>query len=333
MFSGTVSMGSGSYSDTPLYSTYNKIQMSNIITSVLHIFKGIKNLSMQDNPEEYYNVWMSFDEENIENVNEVWKSFEQNDSFVIQDISEEWEEDTILLATFDNNLIAGNIYFDISDIRYIRIKRKLKTEPDNNYINIFECELDDSTANGFIIYDNYAKAKTEYTYGICYVTNSGLESAFIECDVLSDFCGIVLCDKDKLYYTELETEYSFTKNHNSSVVTTISNRHPYVIHNDIADYWTGQLSAMWADKDDFEYDLDSQFEFREGLYNWLNNGQSKILKLDDGREWIINITGTIQESENDHWQKVITSFDWTETGDCNSESDLRKNGLIKVTST
>lgn len=297
MFSGVMSASLGSYSDTPLCSNYNIVQMSNLTTGVLHIKYGYAEL-----------------EEG-------------------QEISEEWESDTLLVAAFNDNLIAGNIDFDLADIKYVRIKRKLKSENNNKYITLFEYEMNSSIRSGFTVYDNYARANKEYTYAVCYVSSDGSEGALIETDVKSDFCGVVLCDEDNIYFAELETSYSFSKNHNSSIVTTISNRHPYVIHNDATDYWTGQLSAMWAGKDDNDYDIDNQFDYREPFYDWLNNGRSKILKLDDGREWIINITGAIQESENEHWQKVVTSFDWTETGDCNNEDDLYKNGLISITST
>ena len=103
-----------------------------------------------------------------------------------------------------------------------------------------------------------------------------------------------------------------------------------MIHSDVADYWTGTLSAMWAEMLKNEYDVDNQFQYREKFYDWLNNGKAKILKLDDGREWIINITDSIQESANDHWKKVITTFDWTEIGQHNDAYDLYTSGLIDV---
>ena len=286
----------GSYSDTPLYSKYKKIRMTNLTTGVLHIKYGYVEL------EEGHAI------------------------------SEEWESDTLLVAAFNNNLFAGDIDFDLSDIKYIRIKRKLKDESNNKYITLFEYEINNDTKSGFTVYDKYAKSNYTYMYAVCYVASDGTEGVLIETEVYSYFRGIVICDMDTLYFAELEPNYSFTKNHNSSIVTTINNRYPYIVHNDVADYWTGQLSAMWTGKNDCEYDIDNQFRFRESFYDWLNNGKSKILKLDDGREWIINVTGAIQENAQNHWLKVITSFDWTESGNCDDELDLYKNGLIKITS-
>lgn len=293
MFNGVMSMSKNSYSNTAIASDYNKIIIKGGIYDILHIKYGGQSI-----PEE---------------------------------IDDVWQENTILLATFANSLSGGNIDIDKSGVIGIRIKRKLSCELGNKYITLFEKSVKSSDDLEVTYYDKYAKAGAEYTYAVCPVLSSGVEGELSSVDVTSQFCGIAICDIDHIYFTELETEYSFTKQHTSATVIPLRSRYPHVISNDSSDYWKGNLSAFWLGMDsDGNYDIQNQFQYREGFYDWLNNGRPKILKLDDGRAWVINITGEIQESSQEHWQKVITSFEWTEVGDCNSANDLYESGLTEV---
>lgn len=243
-----------------------------------------------------------------------------------------WQDNTIMLADFQFNLNGGNTDSSWSRITALRIKRKETAQSNSRYVTIYEKKINDTTDATLTVYDNYARAGVTYTYAVCPVLNDGTEGALYEVTVKSDFCGIVICDADKLYFTDLEPSYSFDKNSNMSLVTTLTSRYPYVIHNNVADYWSGSVSGMWVGMIGCEYDIDNQFNFRKSFYDWLNNGESKILKFDDGREWLICVTGGIKEQADNHWLKVITSFDWTEIGDYDSSDDLLRCGLIQKSS-
>lgn len=244
-------------------------------------------------------------------------------------IVKEWQDDTSLLALFENNLAGGNTDVEISDIAFIRIKRKYKDSPDSDYITIYEKEINTVSDTLIHIYDRYAKSKTDYTYAAVSVDYNGIEGIPISVDVTSDFCGIAIADKNKLYYTYFETEYDLNKTHNNIKVTTLNTKTPFIISNDITDYYNGSLSAMWIEENNGrDLDFDNAIKYRWELNNWLNNGEAKILKFDDSREWLINITGDIQERYDECVQKVITSFEWTECGDCDSADDLYLTGMI-----
>lgn len=88
---------------------------------------------------------------------------------------------------------------------------------------------------------------------------------------------------------------------------------------------------MFLPKDDTkEYTTDGAYSYREEVKQFLNDGRPKIMKLTDGRTWMIMVEGSIAE-DNDSIENVVhTSFDWVEIGDPESSSDLYENNFIDV---
>ena len=80
---------------------------------------------------------------------------------------------------------------------------------------------------------------------------------------------------------------------------------------------------------DGQYDVDNGWKYREDINDFLTDGKPKILKNFEGKIWIIYILeDTIDETQKDHYQNVVTSFDWNEAGDANNTADLYYNGFI-----
>ena len=57
---------------------------------------------------------------------------------------------------------------------------------------------------------------------------------------------------------------------------------------------------------------------------------AKILKLNDGRIYLIKITGKPTDISEGHEDLRRISFEWVEIGDVNSEKDLYLNNLSDV---
>ena len=67
--------------------------------------------------------------------------------------------------------------------------------------------------------------------------------------------------------------------------------------------------------------------------DFLTDGRPKILKVSDGRMWLINVDGgSVSDNEGDHWLHRMTSFNWFESGDCLNECDLYDADLIDIDS-
>lgn len=299
MFNSAMAGSKNSISNTTVHFDGNKVEIGYGWYCLLHIISGYDPAKLEPHKSPK-SVWYS------------------------------WRDDTLLFATFDGSLSGGNVEMIFDSGTSIKIKRKEYDAPNSSYITILEKKINNIDDAAFVVYDNYAKAQTKYVYAACIVAPDGTEGALCESDsVESSFCGVVICDTDCLYSSELETDYSFDKNSIISTVNTLTSRYPYIIHNNLADFWSGSISGMWVERDCCEYNLENQFKFRKDFYDWLNNGNPKILKLDDGREWLVCVTGGIKEHAEGHWLKVITSFDWTEIGNCDSSDDLYKCGLVQ----
>ena len=49
----------------------------------------------------------------------------------------------------------------------------------------------------------------------------------------------------------------------------------------------------------------------------------------DGRAWLINVNGNVSYSDDEHPDKVEISFDFIETGDLNSSSDMKNAAAVE----
>ena len=66
------------------------------------------------------------------------------------------------------------------------------------------------------------------------------------------------------------------------------------------------------------------------MVDWLTNGGAKILKIEDGRIWMVAIDGNVKSSNSEHPDKVTLSFDFTEVGSVNDDNDMLNNGFVNV---
>ena len=106
-----------------------------------------------------------------------------------------------------------------------------------------------------------------------------------------------------------------------------------MISNGSNNYDSGTVSAQWLEYDSTtdDWDVDNGHEFVKDLKDFLNNNSPKLIKYQDGRMWLAEISSSdITDTEDDAHLQVHTAFDFTEIGDCDSGSDLYDNGLIDV---
>ena len=97
-----------------------------------------------------------------------------------------------------------------------------------------------------------------------------------------------------------------------------------------ANYYSGSASGTFIALDikNHSWKVDDGVNYRQKLMAFLCNGKPKILKYRDGRIWIIGITDNPSESEQNHPDKIQTSFSWTQIGEANDFDDLYYNGFI-----
>lgn len=242
-----------------------------------------------------------------------------------------WDFDTLLYATFQNALNGGNVNFTLDQVSSVRVKRRKKNTFD--WITLFEIPIASEADFHFEKFDKYVRSNIEYEYLVTPVLN-GIEGTSFSNSVLSEFEGIFIIEKERAFKTILEVQIQSQKNRPNAIVNTIDRKYPFVISNGMNNYNSGSMSGMFAEIDfnTGEYNTKDGWQYREQLMDFLQNGESKILKNDDGRMWLVAIVGDPSEQVDGHRYKVITSFDWVEVGDSESNQDLYDNNFIDVVS-
>lgn len=212
----------------------------------------------------------------------------------------------------------------------VRIKRREAGKYE--WVTIYERNISGVVGSiAFICYDKYTRGrKTKYQY-MAVPTIDDIEQIYTSTEVASDFDGAWLIDKDTSYYIGLEPKVTnITRNQEASVETTLGSKYPIVFHGSEANYYSGNFSGIiikW-DRVTDAFDFYSSVDYRETFINWLTNKKPKVLKMYDGRAWLMNVNGNVSYSDDEHPDKVEISFDFVETGDLNSSADMKNAGLI-----
>lgn len=246
-----------------------------------------------------------------------------------QTISKEWNYDTTIHANFNGNLHGGNVDYSAEQVSHVRIKRRLKGT--YNWITLYEIPIHSYQDFLFERFDGLA-ARKEYEYALVPVM-SGVEGNININSIISDFEGIYIVEKDKAFGTILDINLgSIQKNKPTATVVTLGNKYPFVISNGETGYYSGSLSANFMEVDEAScgWKTKEAFDYRERLMEFLENGQPKLIKFDDGRSRIIKIVDSVTEEANGHPENILTSLNYVETGKIDSSTDLYNSNLIDV---
>lgn len=259
-----------------------------------------------------------------------------------------WDYDTIMHAKFNGNLHAGNVDYYPEEVEFMRIKRRIKGTYE--WVNLFEIDIEKAEDFKFERFDKYARGNTTYEYAMVPVIRQieggkDKEGNINICEVKSEFNDVFISEKDVSFHSQVEVTWNTAKNHPTLVVAPINRKYPYVFGNGNANYYSGSLSAVWVELDklceltnDMSWDdaygmvWQNGWEYRNRLMGFLCNGKAKILKMPDGRMWMVAITETPTESVSLHNNTPTTTFQWVEIADCESGADLYDNDFITADS-
>ena len=252
-------------------------------------------------------------------------------------IQEGWDSDVILYANFDSTLNASNITYLTSTIDHILVKRREKGT--TKWQTIFAKEVNspsDLYVNGI---DMFARAEQTFEYALVPVYQ-GTEGDYYITTVDSDFDGVFIAERNTWFGTIVGTKCDVTKNATSSALELINQKYPKYIRNTKANYYTGTCVGEFVkylgceDGTTGYFSFDKGWDWRNSLLEFLGDGKPKLLKYETGGVWLVNITGAPTDSEvednlSSHRQ---ISFEWTQVGEHDSESDLYYANLSDVPS-
>ena len=275
----------------------------------------------------------------VENIREVSVSNAKFDTFLITknldiektlDVSTVWDRYTLLLATYDNNLSAGNIDYTLENTSDILIKRRVKGT--YNWITVYQKKIETIDDFNIIFLDKYCKNNTIYEYA-CVIVLNGAESNYNIVEVDSKFKGMFIMDKDNIYGTILDVgAYDTTRNHYLTKQEYPEQRFPGSYSYSKANYDSGESSGHFVkvDLENCELLYENNVEYVEEIIDLLTNHKPKILKFEDGHIKLISVDGMPTDTEDGHYLHRIITFQWYESGDYNSEEDLYNADLIDV---
>lgn len=260
-----------------------------------------------------------------------------NQIFLSTDISKSiceagWTTGTLMNAEFTDSLDAGNSFFSLSSTDHIVIRRREVGTSD--WIVIYVHEVHSKDDFNIRLRDTYARAGVEYEYSVSSYLN-GVENNYLIQNVYSDFQGFYITDKDCLYGTIYDVDGCDTsRNITSQVLELLNSKYMTVVSNSDLNCDSGSISASFFKMDDdlAAPDLQESLKYRNAFKNRLADSKPLILKIDDGRIWMIRVSSNPNDTQNGHRDLRQISFEWVEIGDVNDMKTLYMNGFSDVDS-
>lgn len=243
-----------------------------------------------------------------------------------------WTFDTILDATLNGNLNAGNVDFEISQIDSLKIKRRIKGEFE--WLTLKTIPINGNPDNvNFTVLDRLNAKGVEYEYALVPVMGD-VEGEYIINSIVSDFNGVFIGDMDSMFKFFYDVQYGTNaRNQETNIFKPLGRQYPIVVSNGILSYDSGTVSGSILN-DDFEQtgllDTLAITKKKELLKDFLTNKQGKVLKDWNGNIFLIMVTSNPQITyvANSGMRLPQIQFDWVEVGNSNNQLDLYNTGLL-----
>lgn len=253
----------------------------------------------------------------------------------------EWDDDTLLWAKFDGNLIGGNLDDAVREIleQIDAIRIKKRTVGEFEWTTIAEYKVGNLNEINFKFNDVTGANGVMYEYAWIPVLKNGSEGQYITNQILSEFNNIVVGDQNTVFVFRAEVEYG-TVTHVQKVgaFEPYGRRYPIVVTNAETNYEQGGFSARllgttYSLTNIFRQNMQTAKEIvaeKQSLMRFLTNKRAKILKDPQGNIWLIfvNDVPSITYDGNVANTMLKASFNWTEIGDATNTQDLVHTGLV-----
>lgn len=244
----------------------------------------------------------------------------------------EWAVNNVLLAKFQNNLMAGTIGINGYNISQIEVKKKKKD--DAFWQTYFTIDYNESI-NVYTIIDKFIESGEDYEYCICpvaldnnnnviYGNNTTPHGIYIEYDNAHIFDNTA--SFDLIYNIKIG---ELTNQIGANAIETLGSQYPYVIYGQ-SNYQKGKFECLLVSEESAtgEINIKSEKKLREFINKFLTNKQYKIIKNADGIYMPIMITGTPTLIPNNDLIGIYQiSFEFVQVGNANDVGDLHNCGF------
>lgn len=246
-------------------------------------------------------------------------------------IYDEWDFDTLLNASFESDLRAGNTDFTVRNTDTIVIKTREKGTFE--WKTIYTVPISKEEDFNFIKNYPFSRNLSDNEYMMISTIN-GIENFYVIEECRTEFEGYFIVDKKNIYGTMFNIQPTDTvQNINDTTLELLNSKYPTVYTYSDSNYTTGSTSGCFLkfNMETCEIDFDAGLKYRHEVMQWICIGKPKILKLEDGRIYLIKVVGKPTDTNEGHIDLRRISFDWVEIGDVNDVRTLYMNNLSDVT--
>lgn len=250
------------------------------------------------------------------------------------DVNMKWDFDTVLIADFNHDTLAGNVKWALDALSHVAIKRRIVG--DYKWMTIAIKEITDTNDLNISGTDITCES-LEYEYAVTPILN-GIDGEYsgVIVDVTNE--DLTLIDATGIYHTPLTDGFcDVTDVHPNSVLELLHHTYPAIVRNTIANYETIQVSGIFLPYDLCQDNFNEVFEndrlrvlYNREIKRFITNGRTKILKNVDGQCWLVYVTTPPTDTADQVYNVRKLTFGCTETGDLKKEADLYYAGLLDV---
>lgn len=242
-----------------------------------------------------------------------------------------WQLKTVLNAKFETDLEAGSLDSDGHEITTIQIyRRKFLTESKWLLVGEFDYDL---KYNVYSFIDRFTENGARYEYAIVPVAKDVIGDITISEPISVAYDGVFISDLHNNYKMEIDYEMG-SRSHNTNISTSIplNGRYPIVTMGN-QDYRTGDITFLpltQSQVDSGGHTIDGRTErmYREQILNFLKNGQTKVIRDDNGEMMVVAAHSVQEASKNGSLADLSAiTFSFTEVGGFDFDT-MSKGGLI-----
>lgn len=242
-----------------------------------------------------------------------------------------WNYRTVLNAKFNGNLEGGSVQANNFQIDRVRFQRR---EADNvEWEDIGEMEYRPNEQLLYEVIDKNIQNNFEYQYSLLPMTQTVLGNRVVSEEIVADFNGIFLSDKNNNYSLIYDQEtQQIDNNLSNAVVTPLNSRYPIVIDGNL-DYKSGSISAFFISTDSDkansgEIRVKVEKLGRDRMMKFLKNKKPKVLRQPNGETMLIRVVDTPQEDISNVANGIANiNFSFVEIGGMDSET-LKANDIL-----
>lgn len=250
-------------------------------------------------------------------------------NFICSTAKKIWQLETVLKATFQNNLEGGNINFDEQVISYIQLRKRKIEDFEYIVLDTFDFDIE---IEQYKTQDKYIQSDQEYEYSMVPLLADYTMGEEVTARFTAKLNKTWLFDKENNYYLLYDLDYSnITQNSFNTIYTPMARKYPIVVYNADTFYKSGSISALLvADNSAMGVvSVKDERYLRNNIINFLGNKKPKIIKDIGGNYFIISIVGNpvLNPVNSLNQQLYEITFDWVEVGDAHDENTLIEYNL------